>query len=230
MRTKITLAAAAAAALVLTLCLTSCGSGDATGGSASGGIDVAISTPPAVPNPVASTSDPARSSSPTTSKAPDHTEGGWYDDFDHRDDVSNGVWVAAWFVPGDAMPDSIVRWWRVVDLGTEPTPRSLMVGSIRLLDELPPEGMSSAFGAGLEVLDVEIDGSQVVLDLAADSPGLYGHGSAGAYIGESQLIAAAAHYFPDAETLCVTYDGVPTDAESGGTFLHDMIGCPLALG
>jgi len=140
------------------------------------------------------------------------------------------VWVAAWFAPEDAFPDVMVRSWMLVPHAGDPTAAEQLALSVGLLDSTPPPGMTSAFWAGLEVGGVTMAERQVGLDLAAESPGLSGHGSHGLILGESQLRSAATYYFPDADTMCITYDGVPTDIAAGGpSFLHDAAGCPLAL-
>jgi len=102
--------------------------------------------------------------------------------------------------------------------------------SVGLLDTTPPHGVTSAFSAGLEVSGVDMAERQVGLDLASESPGLSGHGSHGLILGESQLRSAASYYFPNADTMCITYDGAPADtAASGPSFLHDADGGPLQL-
>ena len=228
MRTKITLVGALAA-----LVLTGCGAVDATN-PASRGPNVSVGQPTTVHDPSAAASPAQPASDPVLStssgSALEQPDEGWFDDAYDRGDPKRGTWVAAWFVPGDGFPDLAVRYWRVVELGPDPTAEALLASSVGQLDEPPPDGMSTAFGAGLEVLGVTMVDRQVVLDLAASSPGLRGHASHGTILGELQLRSAAAHYFPEADTLCVTYDGVPTDVEAGGaTFLHDASGCPLAL-
>lgn len=167
----------------------------------------------------------------TTSPTPAADPGslGWYADSDQRGAEVDGVWVAAWFAPEeDALPERMRRFWMLVPPGGEASPAERLARSVELLDLTPPPGTTSAFGAGLDVNSVTIAGGQVVIDLAGDSPGLRGHATHGLILGESQLLSAATFYVPDAETLCVAYDGVPTD-EGGPTFLHDAYGCPLAL-
>lgn len=157
-------------------------------------------------------------------------EGEWYTDAEKEaaDPGDEHVWVAAWFAGEGAMPESISRWWTVLP-GGGGTADALLMASVEQLDD-PPEGATSAFSDGLTVRDVTYDEGQVLIDLEGNSPGLHGHGSAGYIIGSEQLKAAAAFYFPDADTLCVAYDGQPTAIEAGGpTFLHDASGCPISL-
>lgn len=156
---------------------------------------------------------------------------GWYTDAEKEtaDPQGEHAWVAAWFAGESAMPDSVGRRWRPVDAAAETTPEALFARSVDLLDE-PPPGRTSAFADGIDVHGVTFDQAQILLDLDADSPGLYNHGSAGLLVGIEQLTAAAAFYFPEAQTLCVAYDGQPTSVEDGGPiFLHDASGCPLPL-
>ncbi len=174
------------------------------------------------------TPSPSATSTSTTTSEP--RGAGWYGDSDQRDAEVGSVWVAAWFAPEDAFPDVMVRYWMLVPFSGAPTGAEQLALSVGLLDTTPPPGMTSAFWAGLEVGGVTMAERQVRVDLAADTPGLSGHGSHGLILGESQLRSAATHYFPDAETMCIAYDGVPTDVDAGGpTFLHDASGCPLPL-
>ena len=173
---------------------------------------------------------PTVSATTSSTTAADLGSLGWYADGDQRGAEVDGVWVAVWFSPSDIFPDTMVRYWMLVPPGGEVTPEERLVRSVELLDTTPPLGMDSAFRAGLKVRGVTFADRQVVPDLAADSPGLSGHGSHGLILGESQLRSAATHYFPDAETMCIAYDGVPTGVDAGGpTFLHDASGCPLPL-
>lgn len=156
--------------------------------------------------------------------------GRWYSDEEKEaaDPQETELWVAAWFAGEDVMPESISRWW-IVAPDEEDTPEALLARSVALLDE-PPEGRTSAFAEGIGVREVSFDGSELLLDVDAESEGLYGHGSAGYIIGSEQLTSAARFYFPEAETLCVAYDGVRTAIEEGGpSFLHDASGCPIPL-
>ncbi|MFW5942918.1 MAG: hypothetical protein ACOCXI_14045 [Chloroflexota bacterium] len=163
--------------------------------------------------------------------APVVSEGEWYTDA-QKEAAGPGeeqVWLAAWFAGENAMPESISRWWTLLPDGGDERAEVLLALSVERLDD-PPEEATSAFGDGLTVRDVTYEEGQVLLDLEGDSPGLHGHGSAGYIIGSEQLKAAAAFYFPDADTLCVAYDGQPTAIEAGGpTFLHDASGCPIPL-
>lgn len=155
----------------------------------------------------------------------------WYSDAEKEaaDPEGEQRWVAAWFAGEDAMPESMSRWWKVVDPAEEQTAEALLARSVALLDD-PPEDQTSAFARGITVHHARFNGSEVRLDLDAASPGLYGHGSAGYVIGSEQLASAAAFYFPEADTLCVAYDGERTAIEEGGpSFLHDASGCPIPL-
>ena len=173
------------------------------------------------------TSGPTPIPSSTTSN-PDAD--GWYVDSAPGQDTDDGTWVAAWFTPDDGLTATMVRYWTLVPFPGEPTPGDLLAASVQLLDTTPPAGMASAFTAALEVRTVTTAGQQVDLDLAADSPGLAGHGSYGLIVGQAQLLAAASFYFPAAGSLCIAYDGRPTDTAAGGpSFLHDADGCPLSL-
>ncbi len=157
--------------------------------------------------------------------------GRWYSEEEKQAVDPNGAaqWVAAWLAGEDVMPESIERWWMVTTV-EEDTPEATLARSVALLDEALPEGRTSAFADGIRVNSVSFDGREVLLDLDADSEGLYGHGSAGLIIGSEQLASAARYYFPEAETLCVAYDGVRTTIEEGGpSFLHDANGCPIRL-
>lgn len=155
----------------------------------------------------------------------------WYGDGDESVTPEGGLWVAAWFSPDQlALPNQMVRYWQQLPLPPGLTAAEQLVHSVELLATTPPLGTQSAFGKGLEVLGVTLVDGQVVLDLAAHSPGLHGHSTHGLILGEAQLLAAVAHYFPDATALCVTYDGRPTDSTPGApSFLHDADGCPLPL-
>lgn len=169
--------------------------------------------------------------SPTAGEGVDVEAGRWYSEEEKRavDPEGAARWLAAWFAGEDVMPESIERWWMVTTV-EEDTPEAHMARSVALLDEELPEGRTSAFADGIRVNSVSFDGREVVLDLDADSEGLYGHGSAGYIIGSEQLVSAARYYFPEAETLCVAYDGVRTTIEEGGpSFLHDANGCPIHL-
>lgn len=165
---------------------------------------------------------------PTPSNDPSVT--GWFSDEQREADGRQDGWVAAWFAPDDAgaLPEAEARWWRHAgdDPLTTPEQAELAVAS---LDD-PPPGALSAFAGGLTVRDVSLDGAQVLVDLDGDSPGLHGHGSFGLILGSDQLVRIADHYYPDAETLCVAYDGTPTStAAEGPSFLHDAHGCPIDL-
>ncbi|MFW6097613.1 MAG: hypothetical protein ACOC9Z_06035 [Chloroflexota bacterium] len=169
--------------------------------------------------------------SPTAGEGVDVEAGRWYSEEEQQamDPEGAGQWVAAWFAGEDVTPESIERWWMVTTV-EEDTPEAHMARSVALLDEALPEGRTSAFADGIAVHGVSFDGSEVLLDLDADSEGLYGHGSAGYIIGSEQLVSVARYYFPEAETLCVAYDGVRTSIEEGGpSFLHDANGCPIRL-
>ena len=162
--------------------------------------------------------------------APVVSEGEWYTDAEKEavDPAGEQTWVAAWFAGEDAMPESISQWWTLLPDGGG-TAEALLMASVERLDD-PPEGTTSAFTEGLTVRDVTYEQGQVLLDLDAASPGLYGHGSAGFLIGSEQLTSAAAYYFPEADSLCVAYDGQPTAIEAGGpSFLHEASGCPIRL-
>lgn len=170
---------------------------------------------------------PSPTSPPTVTALPS----GWYTDAEKEtaDPQGEHAWVAAWFADENVMPDSVSRRWRPLDGTVDDTPAALLERSVDLLDEPPPD-RTSAFAGGIDVHDVTVDDGQVLLDLDADSPGLYGHGSTGLLIGIEQLAAATAFYFPEAQTLCVAYDGQPTSVEDGGPiFLHDASGCPILL-
>lgn len=174
-----------------------------------------------------STPAPTPSPSPTATPLP----AGWYTDAEKEeaDPEDQHRWVAAWFAGENAMPESVSRRWRPLNAEIVHTPEALLQYSVDLLDQPPPD-RTSAFAAGIDVHGVTFDQGQVLLDLDADSPGLYNHGSTGLLIGSEQLTATAAFYFPDAQTLCVAYDGEPTSIEDGGPiFLHDASGCPLPL-
>lgn len=169
--------------------------------------------------------------SPTLTPTATPLPPGWYTDAEKEtaDPQNQHQWIAAWFAGENAMPDSISRRWRPLDEAVEETPEALFTYSVDLLDDPPPD-RTSAFAAGIDVHGVTFDGQQILLDLDAASPGLYNHGSTGLLIAIEQLTAAAAFYFPDAQTLCVAYDGQPTVIEDGGPiFLHDASGCPLPL-
>lgn len=70
----------------------------------------------------------------------------------------------------------------------------------------------------------------MTVDLDGDSRALRGQASFGLILGTQQLALVTRDQLPDARTLCVTYDGVPTSVESGGpSWLHDASGCPIDI-
>lgn len=173
----------------------------------------------------------AASPTPTVSPTNAAEAEGWIRDAEKEavdpDDAQG--WVAAWFAGENAMPDSVSRRWRQVNGAGEKTPEELLEQSVVLLSD-PPSERTSAFAEGVSVHGVTFNEGQVLIDLDAESPSLYGHGSTGYLIAVEQLTSAAAFYFPEAETLCIAYDGEPTTIEEGGPiFLHDASGCPLPL-
>jgi hypothetical protein len=169
----------------------------------------------------------AISTAPATATA----ETGWMSDAQKEaiGDTAGKVWVAAWFAGEQFMSESLTRRWRQVAVEQAATPQARLALSVDLLDR-PPPPLTSAFERGLDVRGVSYEEGQVWIDLDAASPGLRGHGSAGLLVGSEQLKQAAIFYFPEARTLCVAYDGVPTTVEEGGPiFLHDASGCPIPL-
>lgn len=165
----------------------------------------------------------------TPEDANDPSATGWYTDSQHPDDPT-GL-VPTWFVPEpvDGPPGPAVRYWRTMADHplTEGEQARLAVQALALT---PPPGTQSAFSRGLTVHDVTLIDGQVRLDLDGDSPGLHGHGSHGLIMGSQQLVALIVHHYPDATTLCVSYDGVPTSMKAGSPpFLHDAVGCPIDL-
>lgn len=177
------------------------------------------------------TSTPSLTQTPTPTPTATPLPPGWYTDAEKEaaDPQNQHPWIAAWFAGENAMPESVTRRWRPATDLADDTPETLFAYSVDLLDDPPPD-RTSAFAAGIDVHGVAFDSQQVLLDLDADSPGLYNHGSTGLLIAIEQLTAAAAFYFPDAQSLCVAYDGELTAIEEGGPiFLHDASGCPLPL-
>jgi hypothetical protein len=159
--------------------------------------------------------------------ANDPTATGWYTD-NQRPDDTTGL-VPAWFVPEPVggPPGPAVRYWR--PMADHPLTRDEQARlSVQALALTPPPGTQTAFAQGLTVHDVTLDDEQVRIDLDGDSTGLHGHGSYGLMLGSDQLVALAVHHYPDATTLCIAYDGVPTSA-GGPPFLHDAQGCPIDL-
>ena len=127
---------------------------------------------------------PALTSTPAPTLVPTPTSTAlpavWYTDAEKEaaDPQGEQLWVAAWFAGENAMPESVSRRWRPVDDTAMNTPEALLEHSENLLDEPPPD-RTSAFADGIAVHGVTLDQGQVLLNLDADSPGLYNHGSAG---------------------------------------------------
>lgn len=147
----------------------------------------------------------------------------------------DGGWIAGYFRTREAVAlgtdEPPVKFWtRVSDEGEDHPREDLLKMALEMLTSRPPEGYDSAVaGADLRLTSAVLDGTWLAVDhpdgtVLTDND----YGSAGAAEFAYQYLAVLQHYYPEAETVCVSIDGVES-REDGPYILHDGVGCPWSL-
>lgn len=138
----------------------------------------------------------------------------------------SGAWVAVAFVPPDiamdpsgAEPADLPLRWKPAEDGPQPSPPRSLARALTLLTGPPPPHLDTAWrGRVLELASARLEGGELVLDFTRlEAPA---GGSHAAAVMALQFEATVAHYFPQAEEICVLEDGEPT------FWLHDGVSCP----
>lgn len=141
----------------------------------------------------------------------------------------SGTWIVGYYFPADFDygtfdPDVLVDRWKLLsDNDLDMSSEQLARASYRALGGRPPPGLGHTLrGIDLELRSAQLEGAHVTMDfgrgiLFASS------GTTGASAMAAQVTAIAAHYFPDADTLCLLVEG-----EQRALF-HDFELCPVEL-
>lgn len=137
--------------------------------------------------------------------------------------------VPGWFAPQDGPRDLFVQFWRPSDSPAD-TRQQLFTQAVRYMT-VAPAGMWTPLDADPEALEVTLQNGTVTLDLNEASAAAVGElDVAEAQVALEMVRRNIATLYPEADTLCITYDGIPTNPNDGGPgFLGAVAGCPLEL-
>lgn len=137
--------------------------------------------------------------------------------------------VPGWFAPQDGPEDLFVQFWRPKDSPAH-TRQQLLTQAVRYMT-VAPAGMWTPLHADPEVLEVTLQNGTVTLDLDETSATTVGElDVAEAQLALEMVRRNIATLYPEADTLCITYDSIPTNPNDGGPgFLGPVAGCPLDL-
>lgn len=137
--------------------------------------------------------------------------------------------VPGWFFPQDGPEDLFVQFWRPSD-SPAGTRQQLVTQAVRYMT-VAPAGMWTPLHADPEVLAVTLQNGTVTLDLDETSAAAVGElDVAEAQVALEMVRRNIATLYPEADTLCITHDSIPTKPNDGGPgFLGPVAGCPLDL-
>lgn len=145
------------------------------------------------------------------------------------DEGHTGTWIVGYYFPGDFDytsfdPDMLVdRWKRLSDDDLDMSSGELARASYEALGRRPPPDLThSLAGIDLDLRSATLEDGLVTMDFG---PGILfaSSGTSGASAMATQVAAIAAHYFPQANDLCLLVEG------DQRALFHDFELCPAAL-
>ena len=137
--------------------------------------------------------------------------------------------VPGWFTPSDGPRGHFEQFWRIADPPTG-TRQQLAAQAIRYMT-LAPAGIWRLPHTAPKVHEIRLQDGTVTMDL----DGAWAETVGELAIAEAQVMLDMirrnlATLYPEAETLCITHEGTPTNPDDGGPgFLGALAGCPLEM-